>query len=125
MNNQHKIEALQCELEKVKADNERHRKLNLEYENQLIEARRELAASEASRKSAEQSVEALMGSNCNMNDTLRSRGFTKGSTEERLIALAQAFVKSEASHKEFVEVLKDLAKAKGSNDNGNSRNHKE
>ena len=64
------------ELATAHADNERHRKLNLDYENQLIECRRELATSEASRK-------------------------------------------------EFVEVLKDLAKAKGSNDNGNSRNHKE
>lgn len=42
---------LHDELEKVKADNEQHRKLNLEYENQLIEARRELAeAQEDSRR---------------------------------------------------------------------------
>jgi hypothetical protein len=39
---------------------------------------------------SQQTVEALMSSNCNMNDTLRSRGFTNGSTEERLIALAQS-----------------------------------
>ena len=51
-------------------------------------------------------VEALMSSNCNMNDILRSRGFTKGSTEERLISLAQSHDKQ---HKEIEELKTKLA----------------
>lgn len=43
------------------------------------------------RDEAQATVEALLSSNCNMNDTLRARGFTAGSTEDRVIALAQAY----------------------------------
>jgi DNA repair exonuclease SbcCD ATPase subunit len=66
---------------------------------------------------SQQTVEALMSSNCNMNDTLRSRGFTSGSSEERLIALAQSHDKQqylitelESTEKDFQNECEKLAK---------------